>query len=712
MRGRRGGHRTGISGWRTVGAAIALVLATAAPAAAGTPGPSALAAHGCDFDDDGFDDLALGVPGENISGAVDAGAVNVLYGRTGTGLDDLRNQVWSQSGVIEGGPEAGDAFGASLVCGDFNGDGVDDLAVGVPREDVGTTDAGAVNVIYGRTRAGLVTDGNEVWSQSGSVAGSPGSGDLFGTSLAAGDFDDDVYDDLAIGVPGEDVTTAGTTNGNAGAVNVLYGGDGGLGTSGNQLWNQDTSGIAGTAEGGDAFGASLASGDFDDDAFVDLAVGVPTEKITVGTTGFSGAGAVNVLYGSNVVGLTADGDQVFSQNGSIIGSPESWDTFGASLAVGDFDNDDADDLAIGVPREDLGDDVTNQGAVNVLYGIGGSALSTAGNELFTQEGSVQGTPESGDAFGWSLAAGDFDNDNAADLAVGVPGEDLGDVRHAGSVNVLYGVGGSGLGTGGNRIWHQDQDGIDGVGEEGDTFGSSQASGDFDGDGFDDLAIGAPGETLGDDVSAGSVNVLYGNGPSGLAASGTQLWSQKSNGVDGVAEDHDRLSGEPASSGVYRIGFTNGTSVKVGGDYVAHTPIDRIDMNGTPKGPQYVIVAAADGTIRFIVDSNSEPTDNNNYVWIEHANGEWTKYTHFETDSVTDLDWDVGDHVDAGDPLGFEGDVGKANGEHLHFEVAVPDDPADPITGGGFIIGQNRIPLICDISGNILIRSEVYTAGAC
>jgi len=82
------------------------------------------------------------------------------------------------------------------------------------------------------------------------------------------------------------------------------------------------------------------------------------------------------------------------------------------------------------------------------------------------------------------------------------------------------------------------------------------------------------------------------------------------------------------------------------------------------------------------------------VWIEHANGEWTKYTHFETDSVTDLGWAIGDHIDAGDPLGFEGDVGHATGEHLHFEVAVPDDPSNRVTGGGFVIGQNRIPLIC------------------
>ncbi|HXJ66132.1 MAG TPA: hypothetical protein VNN79_20410 [Actinomycetota bacterium] len=73
---------------------------------------------------------------------------------------------------------------------------------------------------------------------------------------------------------------------------------------------------------------------------------------------------------------------------------------------------------------------------------------------------------------------------------------------------------------------------------------------------------------------------------------------------------------------------------------------------------------------------------------------------------------MNDDISAGTVLGFEGDVGQAHGEHLHFEVAVPDDPDHPIDSGGYIIGQNRIPLICDIPGNILIAGEGYTAEPC
>jgi hypothetical protein len=259
--------------------------------------------------------------------------------------------------------------------------------------------------------------------------------------------------------------------------------------------------------------------------------------------------------------------------------------------------------------------------------------------------------------------------------------------------VVYGDDGAGLGTAGNQLWSQDPDAIAGVPEEGDTFGSSLGAGDFDGDGRDDLAIASPGETLGEDVSAGRVNVLYGVGASGLGTSGTSCGARSRAGGRG-GRGLRPLGGQPASSGVYRIGFTNGTHVKVGGDYVSHTPIDRTDMNGTPKGEQYVIVAAAPGTIGSC-RHELRADDDNNFVWIEHANGEWTKYTHFETGSVTDLDWHVGDHVDAGEPLGFEGDVGHANGEHLHFEVAVPTTGRSH-RRRGLHPRQNRIPLICGI----------------
>ena len=169
---------------------------------------------------------------------------------------------------------------------------------------------------------------------------------------------------------------------------------------------------------------TTAKGDFNGDGFGDLAIGAPGEN--------DGAGAVHVLYGS-ATGLSTTGSQFWSQDSAgIADTAEAGDDFGRSLAVGNFNGDGFNDLAIGAPGENIG-----AGTVHVLYGSA-SGLTATGSQQWTQASTGVGDdPEPGDHFGATLAAGNLDTSTvASELVIGAPDEDIGAWTDAGIVHVL------------------------------------------------------------------------------------------------------------------------------------------------------------------------------------------------------------------------------------------------------------------------------------
>jgi hypothetical protein len=348
--------------------------------------------------------------------------------------------------------EVDDGFGTVLATGNFNGDAYDDLAVGSFGED---GYRGAVYLFRGSdygllywkriTQTSFTAINFQVSPPSVSVP-SADSSDLFGSALAAGDLNGDGSDELIVGTHGK--------NSYAGVVYIFGGGSQGLSFNNVQLLDQSANG--GGAEASDLFGYALAVGNFNGDAYEDLAVGAPGEV-------YSGqqSGIVSIHKGrSATFGITS----VVVSDGFIDQAPtwanENGDRFGNTLAAGDIDADGLDELVIGAPGEN-----NWQGYVFRAERAPGWTLNLA----LTQAGA--------DGFGTSLAIGDIIGSSTKDIVVGSPS----DRSQAGSVWIYRGL------TTGPVFATQL------MGDETDKFGSSLAIAKVRGSGKADLIVGAPGE---------------------------------------------------------------------------------------------------------------------------------------------------------------------------------------------------------------------------
>lgn len=258
-----------------------------------------------DFDDDGYDDLAVSAPGADDAGPTNSGAVHIFYGSS-NGITLSGDQIFHQGTTgIDGAPESYDYMGDSLTTGDFNCDGYDDLVIGVPREGVGSkSDAGAVQVLFGSS--GGVSTVDDLWRQgAGGVNGIAEAGDQFAGAVASGNFNGDTSggracDDLAVSSPGEDVGSIA----NAGYVYIMDGGTAGLSTTGDQAFHQNSSGVADTAQAYDIFGLRLATADENGDGYDDLFLSVPGD-----TCEASGGEGTHVMFGS-AAGISTANDEL------------------------------------------------------------------------------------------------------------------------------------------------------------------------------------------------------------------------------------------------------------------------------------------------------------------------------------------------------------------------------------------------------------------
>lgn len=479
-----------------------------------------------DINGDGLDDFAIGAARAG-SGNPLSGATYVIFGKLGATRPTIDLEALAPTdGFVIVGSDLGDTAGFAIAgAGDINGDGLQDLLIGAYKgENNGGVDTGEVYVIFGQagsTRANInlgalaATDGFRITGDA--------DYDFFGRSVAGGaDVDGDGFDDIVVGAFGGD---GGGPN--AGEAYVIFGAAGAT--------RADIDITTMTADDGyliqgdlanDQAGRRVALGDVNDDGVADVIIGAQGAD-----TDGADAGAAYVSFRIQGIGAV-DLGTLDVGDGFVIRGDTAGDRAGYSVAfAGDINGDGIGDLIVGA---DSGDDGgTNAGEAYVIYGRSSGDRDDVDLTFLTPQ---FGFKIIGDAAGDLLArsvsaAGDVNGDGIGDLIVGADSNDVGG-NSAGAAYVIFGRVGQ-TRTAIDLSTLSDTDGLVIRGDVAfDTLGQSvSAAGDVNGDGIDDLLIGAPNGKLGGHL-AGQAYILFGNRDFGaMQGSGNSDTLQGTDGVD-------------------------------------------------------------------------------------------------------------------------------------------------------------------------------------
>ncbi|UCE19538.1 MAG: FG-GAP repeat protein, partial [Gemmatimonadota bacterium] len=326
-------------------------------------GYSGAAVASGDVNGDGIDDIIIGAPNGDTDGRSDEGEVYVIYGKAN--LPDKIGLGGKVSVRIMGAYE-GDEFGASVACGDVNGDGIDDIIIGAPGVDVNDlSDEGAAYVIFG---SASLPDTIEVYGWHGSEKGVPGienngyvviwgfyNGGRVGQAVATGDVNGDGVGDIIVGAPGVDVVT----DSDEGETYVIFG----SASLPSDIYLDSDEDVLIVGNGDEAnSGWALASGDVNGDGIDDIIIGAPGADTEVR----SEEGKTYVILGSEyalydeTIWLDDDEDVL------ILGDDE-YGHSGSALATGDVNGDGIDDIVIGAPGADT-EQPSEEGKTYIILG--------------------------------------------------------------------------------------------------------------------------------------------------------------------------------------------------------------------------------------------------------------------------------------------------------------------------------------------------------
>lgn len=403
----------------------------------------------------------------------------------------------------------GESSGWSISSGDINNDHIDDLLIGAPSASPGNrTNAGTGYVVFGQNNSAFNVSFNilsELNGKNGFVINGKNIGDNLGISIASGDINGDGIDDVLIGAYHASPARAGATY-------VVFGQN----SSNNITFNAsfDVSELNGTngfaingANMNDNSGIAIASGDINGDGIDDVIIGAWTAS----PGHRKHAGATYVVFGHNNTGnASIELANLNGTNGFALFGVSEQDNTGCSVASGDINGDSIDDVLIGAFQASPGGK-SQAGTSYVVFGRKSTfSASFELSEINGENGLAINGANIGDISGNSIASGDINDDGFADILIGAPGNSPGQRNGAGASYIIFGQNNAFTASLDLELLN-DKIGfaINGA-NAGDNSGSTVASGDINGDGIDDVLIGATFASPNDRNKAGTSYVIFGH----------------------------------------------------------------------------------------------------------------------------------------------------------------------------------------------------------
>ena len=439
-----------------------------------------------DVNGDGFDDILIGATGVKFAGILVsfAGESYVVFSNSGRFDASFElSSLDSTSGLVITGRGRYDSLGTSVSsAGDINGDGFDDIIIGAPLSYANTpfSRSGETYVIFGRNTESNISNGF--------VINGIGTYNLGESVSGAGDINGDGIDDIIIGAAGESY--------------VVFGNSGGF-DSGFELSDLDGSNGFTISSGGSVSGA----GDINGDGIDDIIIGA----LGADPNGIESAGESYVVFGnSGEFDSSFELSDLDGSNGFVINGIDEGDFSGRSVSgAGDINGDGFDDIIIGADRADP-NGIENAGESYIVFGNSEFDPSLELSNLDGSNGFVLNGIDQGDFSGSSVSgAGDINGDGFDDVIIGADRADPDGIENAGESYIVFGASEFDPSLELSSLNNRNGFVIEGI-DQGDYSGDSvSGAGDVNGDGFDDIIIGAPGADANRNENAGESYVIFG-----------------------------------------------------------------------------------------------------------------------------------------------------------------------------------------------------------